>query len=189
RRRARRLHRRLRVLPRGRRRDAALQGPARRSLPEPALGLRRQRPRHVPLRRPRRDVRGRRRVLRPSGTRPGGGCRHRDRRVQPLRGVRSHDGGRGAEPRRARVTVAVPEALRERSFRLLFAARTASFFGTNLAPIAVAFAVLGLTGSATWVGLSFAAWTLAQISTLLVGGIVADRLPRRRLVVGSDTCP
>jgi len=61
------------------------------------------------------------------------------------------------------MTAAVPEALRERSFRLLFAARTASFLGTNLAPIAVAFAVLGLTGSATWVGLSFAAWTLAQI--------------------------
>src|SRR5438067_7274571 len=85
------------------------------------------------------------------------------------------------------MTVAVPEALREPSFRQLFAARTASFFGTNLAPIAVAFAVLGLTGSATWVGLSFAAWTLAQISTLLVGGIVADRLPRRRVMAGSDT--
>jgi MFS family permease len=81
----------------------------------------------------------------------------------------------------------VPEVLRERSFRLLFAARTTSFVGTNLAPIAVAFAVLGLTGSATYVGLSFAAWTLAQISTLLVGGIVADRLPRRRVMVASDT--
>jgi MFS family permease len=81
----------------------------------------------------------------------------------------------------------VPEALRERNFRLLFAARTSSFLGTNLAPIAVAFAVLGLTGSATYVGLSFAAWTLAQISTLLVGGIVADRLPRQRVMVGSDT--
>ena len=85
------------------------------------------------------------------------------------------------------MTVAVPEALREPSFRLLFAARTASFLGTNLAPIAVAFAVLGLTGSATWVGLSFAAWTLAQVSTLLVGGVIADRLPRRRVMVASDT--
>jgi hypothetical protein len=37
--------------------------------------------------------------------------------------------------------------------------------------------VLGLGGSATEVGLAFAAWTLAQISTLLVGGVVADRLP------------
>src|SRR5438128_4147890 len=81
----------------------------------------------------------------------------------------------------------VPEVLRERNFRLLFAARTISFFGTNLAPIAVAFAVLGLTGSATDVGLAFAAWTLAQISTLLIGGVVADRLPRRLVMIGSDT--
>jgi hypothetical protein len=38
--------------------------------------------------------------------------------------------------------------LRERNFRQLAAARTISFFGTNLAPIAVAFAVLDLTGLA-----------------------------------------
>jgi predicted MFS family arabinose efflux permease len=76
--------------------------------------------------------------------------------------------------------------LRERNFRYLFAARTISFFGTNLAPIAVAFAVLGLGGSATDVGLAFAAWTLAQISTLLVGGVVADRLPRRLVMIASD---
>jgi MFS family permease len=77
--------------------------------------------------------------------------------------------------------------LRERNFRYLFSARTISFFGTNLAPIAVAFAVLGLGGSATEVGLAFAAWTLAQISTLLVGGVIADRLPRRLVMIGSDT--
>src|SRR6266516_4193224 len=76
--------------------------------------------------------------------------------------------------------------LRERNFRYLFAARTISFFGTNLAPIAVAFAVLGLGGSATEVGFAFAAWTLAQISTLLVGGVLADRLPRRLVMIGSD---
>ena len=80
-----------------------------------------------------------------------------------------------------------PLVLRERNFRFLFAARTISFFGTNLAPIAVAFAVLGLTNSATDVGLAFAAWTLAQISTLLIGGVVADRLPRRLVMISSDT--
>jgi predicted MFS family arabinose efflux permease len=77
--------------------------------------------------------------------------------------------------------------LRERNFRLLAGARTISFFGTNLAPIAVAFAVLDLTGSATDTGIAFACWTLAQISTLLVGGVIADRLPRRLVMVGSDT--
>jgi len=79
------------------------------------------------------------------------------------------------------------QALRERNFRYLFFARAISFFGTNLAPIAVAFAVLGLTNSATDVGLAFAAWTLAQISTLLVGGVVGDRLPRQLVMIGSDS--
>jgi MFS family permease len=77
--------------------------------------------------------------------------------------------------------------LRVRNFRLLFAGRTISFFGTNLVPIALAFAVLDLTGSATDTGLVFAARTLAQISTLLVGGVVADRLPRQLVMIGSDT--
>jgi MFS family permease len=70
---------------------------------------------------------------------------------------------------------------------LLFAARTISFFGTNLAPIAVAFAVLGLSNSASDVGLAFAAWTLAQVCTLLIGGVIADRLPRRLVMIASDS--
>ena len=74
-----------------------------------------------------------------------------------------------------------------RNFRLLFAARSISYFGTYLAPIAVAFAVLDLTGSASDTGIAFACWTVAQVLTLLVGGIVADRLPRRLVMVGSDT--
>jgi MFS family permease len=77
--------------------------------------------------------------------------------------------------------------LSQRNFRLLFAARSISYFGTYLAPIAVAFAVLDLTGSAADTGIAFACWTLAQISTLLVGGVVADRLPRRLVMIGSDT--
>jgi predicted MFS family arabinose efflux permease len=78
-------------------------------------------------------------------------------------------------------------ALRERNFRLLVSARSISFFGTNLAPIAVAFAVLDLTGSATDVGIAFACWTLSQIGTLLIGGVVADRLPRRLVMLSSDS--
>jgi MFS family permease len=76
---------------------------------------------------------------------------------------------------------------RNRNFVLLFAARAISYFGTYLAPIAVAFAVLDLTGSASDTGIAFACWTLAQVSTLLVGGVVADRLPRRAVMIGSDT--
>lgn len=73
-----------------------------------------------------------------------------------------------------------------RNFRLLFAGRAISYVGTYLAPIAVAFAVLDLGGGATAVGLSFAAWTLAQVSMLAVGGVIGDRFPRRTVMIGSD---
>jgi predicted MFS family arabinose efflux permease len=76
--------------------------------------------------------------------------------------------------------------LAERNFRYLVSARTISYFGTYLAPIAVAFAVLDLTGSAADTGIAFACWTLAQISVLMVGGVVSDRLPRRLVMVSSD---
>jgi MFS family permease len=78
------------------------------------------------------------------------------------------------------------EALRDRNFRLLLAARGISYIGTYLAPIAVAFAVLDLGGSATAVGLSFAAWTVAQVATLAFGGVVGDRVPRRLVMIASD---
>src|SRR3954465_9964412 len=74
----------------------------------------------------------------------------------------------------------------DRNFRLLFAGRSISYVGTYLAPIAVAFAILDLHGSATAVGLSFAAWTLAQVSMLSLGGVLGDRLPRRAVMIGSD---
>jgi MFS family permease len=78
------------------------------------------------------------------------------------------------------------EAFRDRNFRLLFAGRAISYIGTYLAPIAVAFAVLDLGGSATEVGLSFAAWTVAQVATLAFGGVIGDRFPRRLVMISSD---
>jgi MFS family permease len=76
--------------------------------------------------------------------------------------------------------------LRLATFRLLFAARAISYVGTYLAPIAVAFAILDNGGGATAVGLSFAAWTLAQVTMLAFGGVLGDRLPRRIVMIGSD---
>ncbi|HZT94145.1 MAG TPA: MFS transporter [Gaiellaceae bacterium] len=77
--------------------------------------------------------------------------------------------------------------LRLPAFRLLFSARAISYVGTYLAPIAVAFAILDNGGGATAVGLSFAAWTLAQVAMLAFGGVVGDRVPRRIVMIGSDT--
>lgn len=76
--------------------------------------------------------------------------------------------------------------LRERQFRLLFLGRTVSLFGSAFAPIAIAFAVLDLTGSASALGLVVAAGFVPQIVFILVGGIWADRLPRHHVMVASD---
>jgi MFS family permease len=76
--------------------------------------------------------------------------------------------------------------LRLPAFRFLFWARAISYVGTYLAPIAVAFAILDNGGGATAVGVSFAAWTLAQVAMLSFGGVVGDRVPRRTVMIGSD---
>ena len=78
------------------------------------------------------------------------------------------------------------EVLRVREFRLLLGAQGVSELGDRMAPIALAFAVLELGGSATEVGLVLAAGCFPQIATLLVGGVVADRVSRRVVMVVAD---
>jgi MFS family permease len=76
--------------------------------------------------------------------------------------------------------------LREREFRLLFTGRTISLVGSAIAPVALAFAVLDLTGSKTDLGLILTAREVPLIVFLLVGGIWADRLPRNRVMVAAN---
>ena len=76
--------------------------------------------------------------------------------------------------------------LREREFRLLFTGRTISMVGSAMAPVALAFAVLDLTGSTTDLGLVLASRSVATIAFLLLGGVWADRLPRHHVMVGSN---
>jgi MFS family permease len=76
--------------------------------------------------------------------------------------------------------------LRDPSFARLFAARFVSSFGTAMAPVAMAFGVLELTGSASQVGLVIATQTAATVATVLFGGALADRWSRKRVWVGSD---
>jgi MFS family permease len=76
--------------------------------------------------------------------------------------------------------------LREREFRLLFAGRTISMIGSAMAPVALAFAVLDVTGSKADLGLVLAARQAAVIVLLLFGGVWADRLPRHRVMVWSN---
>jgi MFS family permease len=79
-----------------------------------------------------------------------------------------------------------PAPLRHIPYRFLLAGRTVNALGNSFAPIALAFAVLDLTGSARDLGLVVGARTLANVLFLLFGGVLADRLPRHLLMVGSN---
>ncbi len=77
-------------------------------------------------------------------------------------------------------------ALRHTNFRRLFLGQAISSLGDRLVPVALAFAVLDLTGSVTDLGLIAAAQTVPLIVFVLLGGVWADRLPRQRVMLASD---
>ncbi|MEA2358225.1 MAG: hypothetical protein QOI62_1485 [Solirubrobacteraceae bacterium] len=61
-----------------------------------------------------------------------------------------------------------------------------SLLGDGIVPVALAFAVLDLTGSASDLGIVLAARMVAMAACLLVGGVIADRTSRRRVMIASD---
>ncbi|HWJ11717.1 MAG TPA: MFS transporter [Nocardioides sp.] len=70
-------------------------------------------------------------------------------------------------------------------FRWLVSGIAVSGLGSAMTPVALAFAVLDLGGSATQLGLVIAAFALAEVVTILYGGVLGDRLPRQLLMQGS----
>ena len=80
----------------------------------------------------------------------------------------------------------LPASLRDHgAFRLLFAGQALSVVGDRITPVAIAFAVLGL-GSATDLGLVMAAGGIPFALFALAGGVWADHLGRRRVMLASD---
>lgn len=78
------------------------------------------------------------------------------------------------------------EVLRGREFRLLFGGQAVSVLGDRMAVLALAFAVLEIGGSASDVGLVLAAGAFPLVTTVLAGGVVADRVSRRAVMVVAD---
>jgi MFS family permease len=76
--------------------------------------------------------------------------------------------------------------LRERPFRLLWLASATSAVGDAMTPVALTFAVLDATDSAAALGLVFAAFTLSHSVFILAGGVWADRLERRVVMLSCD---
>jgi MFS family permease len=77
--------------------------------------------------------------------------------------------------------------LREPQFRLLWFARTGSVVGDSLIPVALIWAVShDLGAGATGVGIVLACYFFGGATVTLAGGVWADRLQRRAVMIGAD---
>jgi MFS family permease len=77
------------------------------------------------------------------------------------------------------------EALRHRDFRLLFAGQLVSLIGDAAFVTALGWKTFTLAGSAK-LGVVLLCQAVALLTTLLIGGALADRLSRRLLMIVSD---
>jgi predicted MFS family arabinose efflux permease len=76
--------------------------------------------------------------------------------------------------------------LAERNFRLFITGYACSLAGAAMVPVALTFAVLQEGRSAADVGYVLAAEAVPLVCLVLIGGVIADRLSRRTVMIGSD---
>ena len=87
---------------------------------------------------------------------------------------------------RSRLAIAV-RALRHRNFQLFFAGQLISLIGTWMQTVAQSWLVYRLTGSALLLGAVGFASQIPVFVAAPIGGIVADRANRRRVVIATQT--
>ena len=90
------------------------------------------------------------------------------------------------EPARPARGPRIVRPLRNRDFALLWAGATTSLVGDGVYVVALAWQVYELSNSPTALSLVGVAWTLPLAAFVLVGGIVTDRVERRRVMIGAD---
>ncbi|MBT1189568.1 MFS transporter [Streptomyces sp. CJ_13] len=78
-------------------------------------------------------------------------------------------------------------SLKVRNYRLFATGQVVSNTGTWMQRIAQDWLVLSLTGSASAVGITIALQFLPMLLFGLYGGVLADRLPKRPLLIGTQT--
>ena len=77
-------------------------------------------------------------------------------------------------------------ALRSRNFRLFWLAQTISTIGTSLQVIAEGYLIYDLTNSTFWLGAVGFIALLPVVPISLAGGVLIDRLPRRKLLLATQ---
>jgi MFS family permease len=78
-------------------------------------------------------------------------------------------------------------ALRHRNFRLFWFSQLLSLTGTWMHTVALGWLVLELTGQPFWLGAVGAAGTLPVLAFSLLGGVAADRFPKRSLLIATQS--
>ena len=73
-----------------------------------------------------------------------------------------------------------------RDFRNLYIGQAVSVMGDGLLPVAVAFAAIEVGGGAGEIGIVLGAHALSLVVFALAGGVWADRLPRRLVMLAAD---
>src|SRR5437763_15819527 len=115
-------------------------------------------------------------------TSPGGAGRHLATcRLGSSAGV-SSPSGIPAALGRARIL----QPLRGRDFALLWIGVTVSLLGDGVYVVAVAWQVYDLSGAPSALSFVALAWTIPQLLFVLLGGVLSDRVERRRVLLASD---
>ena len=82
--------------------------------------------------------------------------------------------------------MAILQPLRIRDFALLWAGVTTSLFGMGVYFVALAWQVYELSNSPTALSVVGLAWSVPMLVFLLGGGVVSDRVDRRRVLIAGD---
>ncbi|MGH2687494.1 MAG: MFS transporter, partial [Actinomycetota bacterium] len=78
------------------------------------------------------------------------------------------------------------EPFRIRDFRLLWVGMSASLLGDGVFLVALAWQVYELSNKASALSLVGVAMSVPHVALLLIGGVLSDRFPRRRVMLAAD---
>src|SRR5215217_1012233 len=78
-------------------------------------------------------------------------------------------------------------ALRSRNFRLFWLGQLVSIVGTSVQVVAEGWLVYNVTGSTFWLGMVGLLGLLPVLPVSLIGGLLIDRVPRRKLILVTQT--
>ncbi|HMQ52090.1 MAG TPA: MFS transporter, partial [Anaerolineae bacterium] len=80
----------------------------------------------------------------------------------------------------------ISPALRSRNFRLFWFGQTISTIGTSLQVVAEGWLIYHLTNSTFWLGMVGFIGLLPVVPISLLGGMLIDRVPRRKLIIATQ---